>query len=222
MIYLHGFSISNYYNKIKFQLLEKGLPFEEVPTPPGSNDPAVLAASPLGKVPFVRCDGGTLCESAAIADWLEARHPEPRLLPADPWAAAKLREITIFLELHLELVARELYPQAFFGATLPEKFVARIGDKLERNVAAFRRLARFAPYLGSESFTLADCAGYVHLPLIALASKATLGRDLLAAHDIDWKGYVARIEQRPAAQQVAAACKADQARLAQLRAATPG
>ncbi|HEU4410816.1 MAG TPA: glutathione S-transferase [Polyangiaceae bacterium] len=222
MIYLHGFPLSNYYNKVKFQLLEKGLPFEEVPTATGSDDPAVLAASPLGKVPFLRCGEGTLCESAVIADWLEARHPEPRLLPADPWAAAKLREITVFLELHLELVARELYPQAFFGATLPERFVARVGEKLERNVAAFRRLARFGPYLGGDTFTLADCAGYVHLPLVALASKATLGRDLLTAHDIDWKGYVGRIEQRPAAQQVAAGRKADQARVAQLRPAPRG
>ena len=27
---LCGFSLSNYYNKVKFALLEKGIPFEEV------------------------------------------------------------------------------------------------------------------------------------------------------------------------------------------------
>ncbi|MEO8837742.1 MAG: glutathione S-transferase N-terminal domain-containing protein, partial [Herbaspirillum sp.] len=30
MLKLHGFSASNYYNKVKLGLLEKGIPFEEV------------------------------------------------------------------------------------------------------------------------------------------------------------------------------------------------
>jgi glutathione S-transferase len=29
MLTLHGFAISNYYNKVKLALLEKGVPFEE-------------------------------------------------------------------------------------------------------------------------------------------------------------------------------------------------
>ncbi len=31
MLKLYGFSVSNYYNMVKLALLEKGLPFEEVP-----------------------------------------------------------------------------------------------------------------------------------------------------------------------------------------------
>ncbi len=31
MLMLYGFSVSNYYNMVKLALLEKGLPFEEVP-----------------------------------------------------------------------------------------------------------------------------------------------------------------------------------------------
>ena len=47
MIQLHGFPVSNYYNKVKLALLEKGVPFEEVVVPTKSTVPAVLGASPL-------------------------------------------------------------------------------------------------------------------------------------------------------------------------------
>lgn len=216
-IRLHGFPLSNYYNKVKLVLLEKGLPFEEVVTlPRGGED--VLQASPLGKLPYIVTAHGPLCESAAIVDYLEAAYPQVPLLPADPWAAAKVRELTQFLELHLELVARQLYGQAFFGAKVSESTVARVRAQLVRHIAAFRRLARFAPYVAGEQFTLADCAAVAHLPLVAIATQLVCGEDLLAAQGIDWKGYVKRIEQRPTAQRVAADRKVDQGRAAQLAA----
>src|SRR5436190_8490104 len=120
MIVLCGFPISNYYNKVKLALLEKGIAFSEENVGTGSADPAVLAASPLAKIPFIRTDAGPLCESQAILEYLEDAHPEPALLPADPFAAAKVRELVTFIDLHVELVARELYPKAFFGGTISE------------------------------------------------------------------------------------------------------
>jgi glutathione S-transferase len=54
MITLCGRPMSNYYNKVKLVLLEKGLPFDEEFVGTGSRDEAVLAATPLGKIPFIR------------------------------------------------------------------------------------------------------------------------------------------------------------------------
>jgi glutathione S-transferase len=210
-ITLCGFALSNYYNKVKLILLEKALPFTEERVGPADKDAAMLAASPLGKVPFIRTGHGTLCESGAIAEYLEALAPTPALLPADPWAAAKVRELAIFIDLHLELVARELYPQAFFGGTVSESQQARVRRLLDKNITGFKRLVRFAPYAAGATFTLADCSAYVSLPLVALASKSVYGEDLLAAHGVDWKGYVKLIAQRPSAQRVDADRKADQA-----------
>ncbi|RYY93459.1 MAG: glutathione S-transferase, partial [Comamonadaceae bacterium] len=97
---LHGFPISNYYNKVKLALLEKGIAFDEVPTRTGSTDEAVLAASPLAKIPFLKLeDGRSLCESQVILDWLEAAYPSP-LLPADPYEAAKVRELCTYIDWH--------------------------------------------------------------------------------------------------------------------------
>lgn len=213
-ITLCGFSLSNYYNKAKLVLLEKDLPFEEeVLNFELLKSPAARAASPIGKVPFLKTPQGTLCESAVIVEYLEQLAPAPALMPAEPWAAAKVREMTQFLELHLELVAREIYGEAFFGAPpSSDTHKARVRKLLDRNIPAYKQLARFAPYAAGETFTLADCAAYVHLPVVALATKAVYGDDLVAAHGIDWKAYVKRIAERPSAKRVDADRKADQAR----------
>jgi glutathione S-transferase len=210
MITLCGITLSNYYNKVKLILLEKGIPFTEERVPTGSRDEAVLAATPLGKVPFIRVDGQTLCESQVIAEYLEARYPQPPLLPADALAAAKVRELCTFVDLHLELIARDLYAQAFFGGTVSDSTKERVRKVLTKNIAGFKRLAKFAPYLAGETFTLADCSGWVSLPLVAMATKSVLGEDLLAAAGIDWKAYVRLIGERPSAQKVNADRKADQ------------
>ncbi|WP_374368407.1 glutathione S-transferase [Piscinibacter sp.] len=214
MITLCGMCLSNYYNKVKMVLLEKGIPFAEEFVRTGSKEEAVLSCSPLAKVPFIRTAQGSLCESQAIVDYLEALQPEPRLLPADPWAAAKVRELTTFVDLHLELAARELYGKAFFGGEISEANAERVRKLLTKNIAAFKRLAKFSPYLAGDSFTQADCAAFVSLPLVGLASRIVLGEDLLAAAGVDWKAYVKVVGERPSAQRINADRKAEQERLA--------
>jgi glutathione S-transferase len=204
MITLCGMPLSNYYNKVKLVLLEKGIPFTEEHVSTGSKDEAVLAATPLGKIPFIKVDGQTLCESQVIVDYLEAKFPNPPLMPADPLAAAKVRELATFVDLHLELVARELYGQAFFGGSASDSTKERVHKQLTKNITAFKRLARFAPYVGGDSFTLADCSAWVSLPLVGMASKSVLGEDLLLAAGVDWKTYARMVGERPSAARVAA------------------
>ena len=211
MLTLCGVAYSNYYNKVKLMLLEKGVPFTEEVVKTHQKDEAVLAASPLAKVPFLKTDRGALCESQVINDYLEAVYPEPRLVPADPYDAAKVRELATFVDLHLELVARELHPQAFFGGQVAEATQARVRKKLSKHIAGFKRLAKFSPYVAGEAFTLADCSAYVSLPLVGMASKLVLGEDLLAAAGIDWKAYVKTVGERPSAQKVSADRKAAEA-----------
>ena len=197
MLTLCGFSASNYYNKVKLALLEKGVPFQEQLAWVGQTD---LAASPLGKVPYLLTPEGPLCESAVIADYIEATYPTPALVPAQAFAAAKVRELITFMELHLELVARNLYPQAFFGGTVSEAAREKVGIQLEKNIAAFAKLASFAPYVAGDSFSMADCAAIVHLPLVSSATKAIYGRDYLA--ELPVRDYLARMAERPHVQRI--------------------
>jgi glutathione S-transferase len=210
MITLYGLPLSNYYNKVKIVLLEKGVPFTEEPTRTRSTDEAVLNATPLGKIPFIRVDGGgTLCESQVIVDYLEARFPTPALVPADPLSAAKVRELCTFMELYIELVGRDLYGQAFFGGTASEGTQARVRQQLAKNLPAFLRLAKFAPYVAGEQFTLADISAYATLPTVAAATKAVLGEDLVAAAGIDWKAHARLLGERASVQRVNADRKRD-------------
>ena len=204
MFQLCGFSASNYYNKVKLALLEKGVPFEEKLAWIGETDPA---ASPLGKVPYAITDDGPLSESTILLEYLEAKHPTPALLPTDAYQAAKVRELVRYIELHLELVARNLYPQAFFGGQVSDGVKAKILPQLQKNAAAFAQLARFSPYVAGEHFTLADCAAIVHLPLVSSASKIVYGEDVLAALPI--KDYLKQMAERPAVQKVQADRKAN-------------
>ena len=208
MLTLCGFSASNYYNKVKLALLEKGLPFTEELAWVGEVD---LSASPLGKVPYLRTPQGTLCESAVIADYLELAHPQPALLPSDPFQAAKVRELVTYLELHLELVARNLYPQAFFGGTVSEAAREKIGAQLQKNIAAFGQLAKFGPYVAGDSFSMAHCAAIVHLPLVGSATKIIYGRDFLA--DLPVRDYLARMGERPHVQRINADRKTNTAEM---------
>jgi glutathione S-transferase len=197
MLTLCGFAASNYYNKVKLALLEKGVPFEEELVWVGQTDPV---ASPLGKVPYLKTDEGTLSESTVILEYIEATYPQHPLLPANPFAAAKVRELVRYIELHMELVARNLYPEAFFGGKISDAAKERTGQQLEKSVAAFAKLAKFSPFMAGDEFTLADVAAAVHLPLVGSASKLIYGRDYLA--DLPVRDYLKRLGERPAVQKI--------------------
>jgi glutathione S-transferase len=221
MLRLCGAPSSNYYNKVKFVLLEKGLSFEEELVAP-SQDQALLERSPLGKVPFLETDSGTLRESQVIIEYLEAAYPGSPLLPADPFEAARQRELVTFVDWHLEMVARRIYLAAFSGASVAEDTKEEVRTLLRRHIAGFKQLVVLGPYLGGAAFGLADIAGFISLPLVGMATRALYGSDFLLDAGLDLKAYLGLVGQRPAAQRVTAERKAfAAARAAQRDAAAP-
>jgi glutathione S-transferase len=208
MITLCGFAISNYYNIVKMALLEKGLPFEEERVMTGSQDEAVLAISPLAKIPFIRTPQGGMCESNAILEYIDASAATPALLPGDAFAAAKVRELITYINLHLELVARELYAQAFFGGTVSESTQERVRKQLTKNINGLKRLVQFGPYIAGDTFTMADCVAFCNLPVVGMTTRAVYGEDMLLAAGVDYKPYVKLMGERASAQKVVADRKA--------------
>lgn len=215
MLKLCGFAASNYYNKVKLALLEKGVEFQEdlVWT---DRSPELLARSPLGKVPFLETEQGSICESQVCMEYIEATYPQQPLLPADPFEAAKVRELITFMELHLELVARELYMEAFFGGKVSDDIKERTRKLLTRNAEAFGTLAKFSPYVAGNTFTMADCAALVHLPLVGMASKIIYGEDVLAKLPV--REYTKMLGERATVQKVNADRKVNQELMMQKRA----
>jgi glutathione S-transferase len=212
MLTLCGFSASNYYNKVKLALLEKDVPFEEKQVWT-DRSPTLLEKSPLGKVPFFEIDGKVLFESQVMLDYVESAYPQKPLIPADPYEAARIRQLIQFMELHLELVARELYFEAFFGGKIADDVKVRVQKQLKRNIAAFGQIANFSPYIAGSEFTMADCAATVHLPLIGMATKAIYGEDMMAAYPV--RDYMQLVGERPTVKKVTQDRKANAAELAE-------
>jgi glutathione S-transferase len=197
MVKLCGFHISNYFNKVRIAMLEKGVEFELDPTCRPSQKEEFLARTPMGKVPFLEIDGAELCESQVICEYLEDAYPARPLYPREPLERARVRELITLMELHVELVARRLYGQVFFGQPTSEEVKASVEKDLVKGVRALRARAKFDPYLAGAELTLADCAAFVHLPLVSLATKHAFGRDMLESLP-QLKPYIAMLGERPA------------------------
>jgi len=206
VIKLHGFSVSNYYNVVKAALLEKGVEFEEV-LAHGSQDAEYLAKSPMGKVPCLQTEEGFFGESQVALDYLEEVYPRPALYPAAPFQRAKVRELMRVIELYVELPARRLYPEAFFGGKVADATKEEVKPALHKGLEAFLRLARFDPYLAGGTFTNADIVGAIHLPLARDAYRTIYGEDLWAdAPQI--KPFIGKVRERESFGRVMADYKA--------------
>ncbi len=104
-LYTYWRSSAAYRVRIAFNL--KGLAREDSFVSLVAGDqtgPAYTAKNPQALVPALElADGTVLSQSLAIIDWLEATHPEPPLLPADPLARARALELA-------HIVAMEIHP----------------------------------------------------------------------------------------------------------------
>jgi glutathione S-transferase len=199
MITLCGFGVSNYYNKLKLVLLEKGIPFRERVVYPWERE-TFRHCSPLGKIPFIETEEGGLSESQAILEFLEERYPANPMYPADLFQRAKCRELIQHLELNSEWVARRLYKESFFGGTVSEETKQEARERLAIGLAAVARLASFSPFIFGPSFTAADCVAYVHFFMIRQTSVAVFGDDMLERFVPKSSAYMRMLDARPHSQ----------------------
>jgi maleylacetoacetate isomerase len=102
---LYSFFNSSTSFRVRIALALKGLPYDYVGVnlrggEQGKN--AYRELSPAGIVPVLVDGDVTLTQSLAIIDYLDHRHPAPRLLPEDPVQRAHVLEIaqTIACEIH--------------------------------------------------------------------------------------------------------------------------
>lgn len=82
--------------RVRIALVWKGIDYESNLIEWGSGEmrsPAYRQHSPFGQVPCLEIGGGSVFQSVAILELLEELHPEPALLPRDPLARARVREL---------------------------------------------------------------------------------------------------------------------------------
>jgi maleylpyruvate isomerase len=102
---LHNYFRSSTSVRVRAALNLKGLSFDYIPHSLLKGEQASeahLALNPSGLVPTLVTDQGPLPQSLAIIEWLEEVHPEPALLPADPWGRARVRSLAhiVALDIH--------------------------------------------------------------------------------------------------------------------------
>ncbi|MFT5133057.1 MAG: glutathione S-transferase [Gammaproteobacteria bacterium] len=179
MIKLYGFPVSNYFNMVKWALLEKGIEFEEVHAMP-NQESDFTAKSPMGKVPCIEVEGGFLSETGVILDYLEETYPTTPLYPSDPYSRAKVREIMRCCELYIELNARRHYSHLFFGEAINEAAVAEVKPVLEKGLRSLNQLAKFDPYITGAQFTYADIIAYHSFAYPASVAQKFYDLDIIA------------------------------------------
>ena len=164
---VYGSSLSPYVRKVLAFAAEKGIEVELKPTgdAPGQPGPEFLAASPLRKMPALRDGDFTLADSSAIVHYLEAKQPQPALIPTEP----ELRGKAIWFEEYADTVLTSCGAKMFFNRIVAPLFFKKPGDldaadKAEREEfpPILDYLESVAPEPGSflvgDRLTLADIA----------------------------------------------------------------
>lgn len=175
-IKLYGFPISNYYNMVKVVLIEKGVDFEEVLVKP-SQESDYLVKSPMGKVPALETEQGFLTETGVMIDYLDSLGQGPSFYPADPYEKAKVQEIIRYLELYVELPARRLYGDVFFGRPASDELKGEVRPQLEKGFAALSKIAKYQPYIAGAEISYADFYFRFSFNLATLVCKKALAWD---------------------------------------------
>jgi glutathione S-transferase len=100
LVLFHGLA-STCSKKVRFALMEKGLPFESRLMDLQAFeqfDPEYLKLNPNGVVPTLGHDGRAIIESNVIIEYIEDAFPETPLRPADPHDRARMRVMTRFAD----------------------------------------------------------------------------------------------------------------------------
>ncbi|HSG33164.1 MAG TPA: glutathione S-transferase family protein [Sphingomonadaceae bacterium] len=139
---IFGFPVSPYVRKVLVTAKEKGLDVEVVPSNPMQPDADFLAASPYRKIPGFQDGEFQLADSTAITIYLDAKYPEPSLLPADPEALGR----AVWFEEVGDTVLMQAAGPMMFNRFLKAKILGEQSDEAAAS-AAQEALEGRLPYL---------------------------------------------------------------------------
>ena len=196
---LYGSILSPFVRKVLAFAGEKGIALELKPT--GFPDPApeFCEASPFRKMPAFQDGDYRLADSSAIVHYLEARYPEPALIPADP----RERGLTIWFDEFADTIFAACGAKMFFNRIVAPRFMKRTGDEAVAEAAERDELPPILDYLET---VVPDGGGYLVGDQLTLADIAVAGPFANLAHlgiAFDRQrhprtaAYVARILSRP-------------------------
>jgi glutathione S-transferase len=154
---LYGSSLSPYTRKVLAYAGEKGIEVDLQPTGFPNPSSEFLEASPFRKMPALRDGDYTLADSSAIIHYLEAKHPEPALIPSD----AKSRGKVIWYEEFADTILFACGGKIFFNRIVAPRFMGRECDEAAVQAAELNDLPPILDYLekvvpGAEGYLVGD------------------------------------------------------------------
>jgi glutathione S-transferase len=154
---LYGSSLSPFVRKVLAFAGEKGISLDLEQTGFPNPTPEYLEASPFRKMPALRDGDFTLADSSAIVHYLEAKHPEPALIPSDP----QLRGKTIWFEEFADTILVACGVKIFFNRIVGPRFMGRPCDEEAVQAAELNDLPPILDYLekvvpGDDGYLVGD------------------------------------------------------------------
>ena len=199
---LYGFPLSPFVRKVMVTLHEKGLAYDLIPANPNQPSEEFLKVSPFSKIPALSDGDFCLADSTAIVTYLEAKHPEPPLLPAEPKARGRaiwFEEVadTVFIPAGAPIVIHRFLRPQLFGTEGDEE-AAKAGEE-----AVLKPLDYLEGELGADgwlddAFTVGDLSVACTIKTLGYA-----GWSLDAARYPKLAAWYGRVSEREAWQQAA-------------------
>ena len=194
-----GMPHSSYVWVVRMVCEEKRVPYELVPA--GLLSLEILAIHPFGKMPAMRHGDITLCESKAIATYIDKTFPGPKLIPEDSRVAAEVEQWVSLVNTTIDpclirtYVLGHLIPK---DADSPTSRAAIDGalPVMRTQIAVLDRAVAATGYLAGNSFTLADIN---LLPVLYFVQRFPEGRDMVQSAK-RLAAYFARHSARPSYQ----------------------
>ena len=161
MLILYAHPFSSYSWKAQIALDEKGIDYDYRSVDPQfpQHGEQLRALWPVGKFPLLVDGDRTLFETSIIVEYLDRVQPEPRLIPGDPDAALRVRQMDRVFDLHVMAVMQEIVNDRIRG---PEGHAPMIVDKARASLDTIYRWLDTQLAGGGwatlDGFTLADCA----------------------------------------------------------------
>ena len=194
---VYGSTLSPFVRKVMAYGAEKGLALTLNAIGLGSDNPEFLRASPFGKMPGFTDGSFAISDSTAIITYLEAKFPQPFLLPGDP----ALRARTIWYEEFADTMLTAALGKIFFNTIVSPMFLKQPGNAaaIAEGHAELPRLLDYleanippSQFLVGDTITLADVA--VASPFV---NYAHCGGSVDAATHPRLAAWLALIHARP-------------------------
>jgi glutathione S-transferase len=164
---LFGAPVSPFVRKVLAYAAEKGIELTLTPVGIGDANPDFVRASPFKKMPALIDGDFAISDSSAIIAYLEAKHPEPALIPI----GAEERGRVTWYEEFADTIATAAIGPIFFNRIVSPMFMGVPGDMAAAEKSEAEALPPVCAYLESvvpdDGFLVGDA---LSLADIAVAS----------------------------------------------------